>query len=74
MISALKNNHPGNKYCSTKGSRSLLPLENESGLCAGFPYLASTMGQHSRLVFYRQKGSRVPAKRPADTPRCLLRA
>lgn len=53
MISTLKNNHLGNKYCSTKGSRSLLPLENESEFCVGFAYLASTMGQHSRLVLSR---------------------
>lgn len=67
MISTLKNNHLGNKYCSTKGSRCLFPLENESGFCTGFPYLPITMGQHSKTVSYRRKGSRVPAERPVGT-------
>lgn len=63
VIFALKNNHPGIiKYHSTKGSRSLLPLENESGFCAGFPYLPSTTGQHSRLVSIGERAARVQSR------------
>lgn len=67
MISTLRNNHLGNKHCSTKGSRCLLPLKNESGFCTRLPYLPITVDQHSKTVSSRQKGSRVPAEKQVDT-------
>lgn len=37
MISTLKNNHLGNKYCGTKGSRCLLPLKMSLDSAQDFP-------------------------------------